>query len=354
MPSPLLLMLTKKKSRALLGLWLSLGIAAGIIVVVSLAGNIIVIGDKLANVHPWLALGFYLLLLLLLAWVLYIPLRTFMVSSAEPGQLASLDKLHQKGELLADSLGYAKLTRMARQWVFSEVFKRVHSDEAIPDLHEKIAGALRRGEDLRPLICLVLEQQRIITKKIIRRHAMVVFTGTALSQNGNLDALIVISTNFRMINELVRASGYRPSLPKLLKLYAFVLLAALLADQIDDIDFSASFAGVLGKVPGLRIVTNSITDGCINALVTLRVGFVTRRCLLADGLAQNKSELRKYANEAAIKEIPEITKEAFGQAKSKTWSFFCERSSGFINPCHPQNQGEEHGDAPQTTEGGVS
>ena len=62
----------------------------------------------------------------------------------------------------------------------------------------------------------------------------------------------------------------------------------------------------------------------INSLLTLRVGYIARRCLIDDGLAVDKSALRKTASADARKEFPSVIKNAAMQlpgALGKALSF---------------------------------
>src|ERR1019366_8895012 len=74
--------------------------------------------------------------------------------------------------------------------------------------------------------------------KIIREHAVIIFVSTAVSQNGRLNAIAVLAANLRLVRTLVRHLGYRPPLPMLVKIYAQIFLAALVADKLEDLDLA--------------------------------------------------------------------------------------------------------------------
>lgn len=54
------------------------------------------------------------------------------------------------------------------------------------------------------------------------------FVITAVSQNGRMDSLAVIGINHRLISDIVKASGFRPTKPQIIKLYIKVLTTSLI------------------------------------------------------------------------------------------------------------------------------
>ncbi|MCI0477132.1 MAG: YcjF family protein [Anaerolineales bacterium] len=156
---------------------------------------------------------------------------------------------------------------------------------------------------------LQLLDQRAQT--LITNTAGVVFTSTAISQNGNLDGLLVLVTQTRLIWQVAHVYYQRPTLREMLDLYANVGATAFVAGSIADIDLSEQVqpivSGVLGSaagaIPGLNIaatlLANSILQGSANALLTLRVGVITRRYCSALVLADRRA-LRKSATAEAV------------------------------------------------------
>ena len=121
---------------------------------------------------------------------------------------------------------------------------------------------------------------------VANRHASHVFLGTAVSQYGSLDALIVAFTQVRMVWEIGHVFQQRPSLRQLGYLYANVLATSLVASRLERVDLSEYLrpvlAGVLGQsvatVPGVAAVSghvsNAVFQGSVNAFLTLRVAMV--------------------------------------------------------------------------------
>jgi hypothetical protein len=169
--------------------------------------------------------------------------------------------------------------------------------EASGSEHEAFIGAylstLRRNPRLvgRPLdteadLKSALEVLEREAEGVANRHASHVFLGTAVSQYGSLDALIVAVTQARMVWEISHVFQQRPSLRQLGYLYTNVLATSLVASRLEQVDLSEYvrpvLAGVVGQsvaaVPGVAAVSghmsNAIFRGSINAFLTLRVAMV--------------------------------------------------------------------------------
>lgn len=280
--------------------WLPLGVLAAALVGLSIAGNILVVADKLRAVHPYAEWAFYGVLAVVALWCAKGVLATLVAPALTPEEIAGL-------QTTADA---RKLRRVASSWARSGMLRG-------DPLQDELTTSLKLGRDLRPLVGRVLAYQSDETAKVVKSHAVLVFVSTAVSQNGRWDALAVIITNFRMLNELVRVSGYRPSLVRLARLYATVFMAALVADRIEEIDMETVLgtkgAEVLGAIPGLSLVLSSVADGSINALVTLRIGHIARACLTGPGLRLQRAELRRLGGEQARKDWPAVVKEGVGK-----------------------------------------
>ena len=277
--------------------WAPLGLAAATFLVITLTGNVLVIGAKLGTLYPALETGFYGVLACLFVWLVAMPL--FQVLSAPVVALAEFTDPSSKTD-------HNTLKKVARQLVRSRALP--------PEHHSKLVGALGIGSALQQPLAAAITAQTETATKIIRDHAVLVFVSTSVSQNGRLDAITVLAANFRLVRALVSHFGYRPPLPSLLKIYAQIFIAALIADEVDDLDVEGVTAqmglGVLTAVPGSALIINSLLDGTINALLTLRVGFVARRCLLNAGNPLTRRELRKTAIRESRQELKAVWKEA--------------------------------------------
>lgn len=146
---------------------------------------------------------------------------------------------------------------------------------------------------------------------IIKETASRLFISTAISQNGRLDALMVLAEQSRLIYRLAHLYNQRPALREFAKLYANVGATLFAARQLDDPNIREQiqpvFNAVLGHaaislVPGVApvasIVVNSLLDGTANAFLTLRVGVICQnycRCIHP----ANRNAIRRNSSLAA-------------------------------------------------------
>jgi len=125
-------------------------------------------------------------------------------------------------------------------------------------------------------------------REVIAGHAAAVFTATAVSQSGRLDAAIVLSAQLRMVREIAELYFQRPGSGELLRLYANVGSAVFVAGEMEDSELLAvlgapATAGLTGLFPFpgsgplISLVVASLLDGSANAFLTLRVGILARR-----------------------------------------------------------------------------
>ncbi len=287
----------KISNRTIWVFWFPLGLAAILFLLVTFIGNILVIGSKLETFHPAVEWIFYIGLMLISLWVIVTPLIDVL---SKP--VLSLDDIVSG----TNKTGYKTIKKVARQMIDSGILPIEH--------HNKLAGALRLGSDLRVPLSTAITMQNESARNIIHDHAVLVFISTTISQNGRLDAIAVLGSNLRLVRSLVINLGYRPPLPVLIKIYAQIFLSALIADQIDDFDVEGVLgqfgSGVIASIPGSTLLINSILDGTINALLTLRIGFVTQKFLLNAGGSLSRNEIRKIANREARRELKSVWMDA--------------------------------------------
>lgn len=150
------------------------------------------------------------------------------------------------------------------------------------------------------------------TDRIAKRSAATIFLTTAISQNGSLDALFVLSAQTRLIWQIAFLYYQRPSPRDFLRLYGNVAATALVAGEIDDIDMEPAITALFGSgaaaVPGAHIVAASLVSGAANAFLTLRVAMIGKRycnCLVKP----NRRVLRRSATAEAAAMVPIIVKD---------------------------------------------
>jgi hypothetical protein len=140
----------------------------------------------------------------------------------------------------------------------------------------------------------------------IRRASSRIFLATAVSQNGALDALVVLGLQTKLVLEIARVYSQRPGVSDLIHLYGNVFATSFVAAGLDDMDaskvmepaISAVLGSAAGLVPGLQVAStvfvNSVLTGTANAFLTLRVGVIAREYSRCWTSADRRS-LRRFA-----------------------------------------------------------
>lgn len=161
----------------------------------------------------------------------------------------------------------------------------------------------------------------------IKKYGKRVFILTAISQNSRFDTISVLILNFRMINDLIKSTGYRPSYYQLFKIYWRVMITGAFAYatsevvELADDDFLQEIGPEIGATIGLSFgnmlgkAFKSIADGAVNGLLTLRLGFITKK-YLEEGfkMFENKTD-RVRIYRASLKQALNLKKDIFNQIK---------------------------------------
>ncbi|MHC4471463.1 MAG: DUF697 domain-containing protein [Planctomycetota bacterium] len=115
--------------------------------------------------------------------------------------------------------------------------------------------------------------------RLIRAEALSVGVATALSPSGALDAFLVLWRNANLVSRLANLYYGKPGVRGSLLILSDVSSAALLATYMEGISGAVGgvLRGIFGSVVG--VVAGPVVDGSVNALATLRIGYVARaRC----------------------------------------------------------------------------
>lgn len=313
------------------------------IVAIILFGNVCVIGDKLGQfLHPNVEKTFYCLLILLIIFFLIRPMIRMHYAPDIP--VLSMDDKRNASEMLK----FAEQLAVNSEYISNKKIRDEHKRIFIKEIHEEPANTDR----LRYLISKEIDFRIKGNKELqvlgidnrIKEWGKTVFMVTAVSQNNKFDTLAVLVMNYKLIADIVLASGFRPTKPQMFKLYVKVLTTALItyctsqvftdidgvapfdfdngkvagdlstdADfdvDVDESDFGSSIMNSLKKleIPGL--IVGSVMDGCLNALMTLRIGYVTKAYLTEGASAlsgtKNKRRVKREAIRESFKALPLI------------------------------------------------
>lgn len=332
--------------------------------VILLLGNIIIIGEKIASMShvAWAEYAFYGLLLV----VFYILVIRPVVRVHRAPQIPALSidgewdaaQLVAFGHKLADNCNYIpkdkscpELRKLHQQRLREDLDRYATDKEELVQIVSKELKLRIEGGELRESSGPRVEDMHSVRIIGINRRiiewAKSVFMITAISQNGKLDTVSVLYMNYKMIEDVIVASGFRPTRQQLFRQYVNILVTSLmtfvasevfkdmgsvapfesLADQssdaasdidisdaavdaadvdLDDIGDTVSgdtgFLSILSnvKIPG--VVIGSICDGIVNSLMTLRIGYVTRNYLVDGMNSLNGIKAKRKAKRAAVKE----------------------------------------------------
>ncbi|MBR5069074.1 MAG: hypothetical protein IKX25_06700 [Bacteroidales bacterium] len=338
---------------------ITLVIILGIIVLMFI-GDVITIGEKLARVTHlwWMEYAFYGVILLAFLLLVIRPIvklhRTPELPSLNHEGVNNVVELKKFGARLAENCNYIadeklrvdhqlQLRNDVQQWHDEQNLRVVVDREVQLRLHGDAALGVRGIDPL------------------VRQWAQTVFMVTAVSPSSKIDTLSCLVLDYTMVKELILAAGYRPTYPQLMRLYWRILITAVLswcvsealhgvgdihpfslfsggvdgadvnvgevADGTDvavdgsdvvvdagDIDPEAESGFSLGailrnfKIPG--IIAGPAIDGAVNALMTLRIGYVARTYLMEGAAAMHDSTARRNVKRQAVvdsmKNLPEV------------------------------------------------
>lgn len=290
--------------------WYAISIGFIILFMLILLSSVLDVGDRLRTIHPYVEYGFYGLALLLIYFLILRPVHIILFSPTFSVE-TTLDDASKKN-----------------YHVYKRVSKRLMSFEDLPEeVRINLEDAMKDPEELRKVLNHAFSHH--IKKKmnqVIKKHAKTVMISTAISQNGRLDFFTVIVVNLRMIKELVTMCGFRPSYANLAKLTVNVFTTALIAEGLENMDINdllpTSTVNTLGEMPFVKPVLSSVMQGVSNALLTLRIGVVTRKFLFSDAKEITKEQIRRGALLEAAKMMPAVFAEGLMILPKKIASLF--------------------------------
>jgi hypothetical protein len=225
--------------------------------------------------------------------------------------------------------------RMPRPLIPPESEAGPEFDEHITRLGERLAANPRvQFAASRPIDRRSVEDAlRVLdndANTIVKQMATTVFLTTAVSQSGQLDALLVLAAQSRMVWRIAHLYYQRPSLRELLHLYANVAATSFVAGELDDLELhqmvqpvvAGSLGAMGGAIPGFQVFTtimvNSLLSGSANAFLTLRVGIITKD-YCGSLVAEPRARVRRAATTEAARLLSGIVKESGSRVRDAIW-----------------------------------
>ncbi|MFA6830038.1 MAG: DUF697 domain-containing protein [Bacilli bacterium] len=253
----------------------ALAIASIIIILIILVAALLEIYQACESVNLYLAItvivAICVLLFIFVVWPIIVAMST---------PCFTLDIIDSDAQTVSRK-NYRKLQRVAKNIIKT-------NDNVSLESKLKIKEAMNDRKKLNDTLKDIYDHE--INKdinKLIRRTSTEVLVATAISQNNKFDAATTIILNIRLIMKIVVRCGYHPSYPQLSRLIIKVMRNALIAYTIQSLNLEDIIVfglnklvkGALTAIPGLNEITKSVTQGAANALLTLRIGILTRKYL---------------------------------------------------------------------------
>jgi hypothetical protein len=138
-------------------------------------------------------------------------------------------------------------------------------------------GSLSDPEETYNKAIAVLSEE---ASKIRKTYVSRVFYGTAVSQNGFLDAVILLSASVNMVKEIFVVYNGRVSNSDLWsigrKIYAAIAIAGSESVEYITDEIIASFAtGGMKSIPFIDKIMGSLTAGFVNTVLVTRISYIT-------------------------------------------------------------------------------
>lgn len=280
---------------------------------IMLISSLIDIGEKFRNLDErfgkYIEIGFYVLVAFLI-WILIIhPIRV-IVKSPSLSIVTSMDKYDSKAIK-----------------IYKRVSKNIVKNNDLDKESVKLLTNYKNSQELLLNLNYVFENSiKKDLNRVIISNAKTVMISTAICQSARFDMLTVFAVNLKMVKELVERCGFRPSMKNLSKLTINVFSTALIAEGLENLTIDdvmpKSAMNVIGDVPMLGKVLESITQGAANALLTIRIGCVARRYLFSDGAVVTKEDIRRQAYKETLKILPMVVSDTVSFFPKKIVKFF--------------------------------
>ena len=282
--------------------------------VVVILGNVITIGEKFTTVFgtPYVEYAFYLLLVGLFAYLVYYAILEPMMRIHNAPEFPVLS-VEEKEEGLSDEMYRKRLVSFGEKICDNCYYLGVKKREAHQTELKNELSSLSTSQDTEQIKAFLDKELRERYKAVdrqIMKYGSKVFIITAISSSSLIDTLATMGLNYRMVADIVRSSGFRPSKLQLVKMYYYVISSAFfsyffqgVSDSVDGVVDTLSDASDIdvtdveipdvdvSKVDYTQYVKNlnipgiplgPLADGLANAVMTIAIGYIAK-CYLQKG-----------------------------------------------------------------------
>lgn len=315
-------------------------IIIGVCLAVLLIGNIFTIGGKIGaipTVGNYMEGIFYVAIVVAVVYYIIRPIYCIQHAPESP-------KLSCDSEMSADDLhSFGRRLALNCYYIADETMRNRHCKLLRQNIEKNAGNKLELQSIIDKELKLRFKGDSTLKVKGIDRRiiewAKTVFVTTSISQSSKLDTALVFYLNLKMMEDIIRASGFRPSRKQLIKTYARIVTTAIVAYGVSEVLEDADLEDIAGTVVDtagdasdsilpdvlhgaidnigswigkstMGFLLKSAGDGAVNCLLTLRIGFVTKQYLRYGRAAitgsRNRSQTRKTARREAYKHIKDI------------------------------------------------
>lgn len=285
-------------------IWITIGTASFVIMVIIVTSCIIDIYDKAYKINEYFGYGVLALLFLLILFFIIVPLcKLFLTPSFTLDASKNKEYLNRKN--------YRTLKSVAKNII--------KGNNSVPEIEkENLLTAMKNRYELRDKLNFIYDKYiKKDINKIIWATSVKVACSTGISKNNTFDAATTIISNIRMIMQIVVKCGYRPSYTKLGKLMFKVFRNALIAYSIESANIAEWLVNACSKffkdIPAIGKPIAAIMEGAANGFLTARIGVVTRKYLYnefkVNNTGKNIEEIENEIYQESIKEAKQIIDE---------------------------------------------
>lgn len=259
-----------------------IGFSALILLVILIASNVINMGNKIMQRNNYLGISFYVLVAILMIVLIFIPfMEMFFLPSYH--SLFSMEENGKSGKIKANVKKILWIVnRHQAEWNISEKNQQKFSQARLT-LQDKKANEKQLQEAYRYIYKTYIKKD---VMNLITHYSNKIFLATAVVQSGKIDSFVLLTSYVKMSKDILKYCGYRISYVRFCKLMIEVLKMIFAATKLSQIDFSAVFPKMmmnsLAKIPGAKVVVNSLADGVSNALLFYKTGVMLEEYLLSD------------------------------------------------------------------------
>jgi uncharacterized membrane protein YcjF (UPF0283 family) len=184
--------------------------------------------------------------------------------------------------------------KQLRHNIADKIIEFTSSVEGVGWYDSKVVGelaiALKAGNEkgvIQSLSNLYSDSVKKSARELITKAALRSGVYSAVSQTNTIDAALVAFVNLQLVKDIVFLYGFRPSDPKLLKIFARVLENSLVAYGLGGVRIGNSIVQTMGNVvkgiPVLGTAISTLVDssvqGLTNGVLTAVIGYQTIKYL---------------------------------------------------------------------------